>query len=792
MDTALEAVGQALIFAALLFAVYYVPGQLAWRLMPDSDAPEESLPFSMGLGLLMVHVSAVLAVGMVGLFLPVYMSAWVVVGVSACWSVSLAAVHRRRTGRLLPRWPLRPTTDQRIVALLTAVSLAFFTVWFSQQVQDEDACIVRAAASINVDYLSEARQAEGAGSVPLTQGVHTASDRNAFLENYFAQRLGPGVLVSPFLALFGAFGLRLVFALHGLLMPGLGFVLGRALIGGRRGGLFAALLLTFSPYALEIQYLDENLMSGSFGTLALALLLRRRPSAFGVGMALSLFLGIRHIGVLVVPVLLAYLWRTSPRPRKDALAFGVGLTLFSLPYLVYHANMYTMFGWIYEAEYSRPPAPHSFLGLVDFKLGVLLNFPFVSEPLRSPHTAFPTLVSFPLDIIRRFGLILVALVPAGLVALFARVGPGARADDDPTGRARSARAWLLVLWFVPTVAMLMIQSNWIEPAKMGIPASVLAPLVLVMGCGAAWLLDARVGRTRRAALAALGVALPLAFVPAMARTHAPADPRVHATLPGVIHAVFPADAQFQVDESPQTLQWERDFYTSLHLLPATGYGRWHPLALAQDVGEAIEGLARPDIAHYTIGTRSLLRATTWGWLQFVGPMSRYRDIERRRLGLDPGAPRVRIVPPPPPEARATFWLDLSGAPLTAERPLIPAEPGTAPALSLLGERIYVVLNLRVPWTRGRMQLVAHRQASGRVVIAVVPQMLSEIDLWLGGLDIQVLDQDQIGGLRIAVELPVDNLLLLAESRTLIPPRTLARPVVVRRGGVQMDVPRIAY
>jgi len=55
----LSVIGYALLFFVIFAVIYYVPGRLAYALLADPREPEESLPLSLGLGLVLVNVTAV-------------------------------------------------------------------------------------------------------------------------------------------------------------------------------------------------------------------------------------------------------------------------------------------------------------------------------------------------------------------------------------------------------------------------------------------------------------------------------------------------------------------------------------------------------------------------------------------------------------------------------------------------------------------------------------------------------------------------------------------------------------
>ena len=171
---------------------------------------------------------------------------------------------------------------------------------------------------------------------------------------------------------------------------------------------------------------------------------------------------------------------------------------------------------VYESLYTKPPMPHSFLG-IEFEFRGLLSWPFVDQPVRSPYNGFPTLVAFPLAILHSWGALLLALVPVGIL-----------------WAARRGRDGMIfaALWLLPQLAMLMTMSNWVQPNKMGVFLCFSQPIALGMVAGMVGLVDAvrkRQGAMSRVVAGAVGVcfATLLLGLPAMIRDYdAPLDERM--------------------------------------------------------------------------------------------------------------------------------------------------------------------------------------------------------------------------------------------------------------------------
>lgn len=737
--------------------VYGVPGWLAWRLLPGPRDPEEAFPTAAGLGVVGVHTLAVAAVGAAGLLGPAHLTAAGVVGASAALSAVLGVLAWRRGVLSAPRIR-RPRGRLAALYGLTALAFAFFLLHFDWNQFAEESCILRAATFINVDYLDPGllQVASGGVDTPYLQAAREIrqSDRNDFLLFNQGQRLGPGVLVAPAAALFGTFGYRLVYALPALMLPLLGFVLGRRLTGRAGAGWAAAVLLAFSPWALQSQNLDENFMANPFGTLALALLTAGTPAPGAAGVALALFLGIRPEGVLVLPAALAFLARDRRVPRGSVARLLGGMVLAGLPYLVLQGALWLLAGASFQGALGRPPADHRFLGM-DLRLSVLLNWPFVDAPLRSPYNAFPTLAAFPLDTVRRLGIALAALVPGGAAWLW---------------RRDRRAAWLLAGWFLPFAAMLMVQSNWVEPNKMGILATVLAPVVLAVVAGGVALLD----RGGPLALPALPAwrrwAVPLAAAAVMGGGwlalrdwQAPVDDRVYRMLPDYLAKVFSDRMPTHVDEDPAYVAWDRRRMAP-GVLPSAPWSLLAPDLLALRARQLGDALERPAVAQYDGPPQTFVIKLTLGTGYVVAPVSLYKVASG-------GAFPFHLAEPAPGATLRPLALDLSAPPVLADRPLVPCPDGATP-VPVDGDVVHVFPGRPVPWSAAPTWLAAWRDRFGTVQLATYPGKPGPFDPppWL---QVRVHDGPLPGG-AACLALPDGATVRLSDYRSYSPGRGLAR------------------
>jgi hypothetical protein len=735
----LNAMGFVLVFAA----VYWLPGRLLVGLLPGLRR-EEAFVFAVGIGIVVINSLSVLLTGVLGLSAPVFLRAWMVMAVAALVGALALALRWRRGER--PRWTkLRaPTPRQLALGLLTFAAFAFYLFHYDALHMHEDTCMVRSSMSILLDW-------EGSGP--------GGGDANRFLAQGQGQRLGPAVLIAPLLALFGVFGLMLTYALQGLLLPGLGFVIGRRLFEPEWAAWLLAVLLAFSPYGLEVQVFDENFLALIVGSLVLALLLREEPSALAAGAAMALFLGVRHVGALLLPPVLLYVALSGRFRRGDWARFLGMMAFLGLTYTIRHAFLFSDSGMLMEPAMDRDPAPHSLFGLLPFQSRVLWNWPFVAQPLRSPYNAYANLIAFPLDFIRRYGVLLLALVPPGAVALF---------------RRDRASAWLLLGWWAPIVALVMMKSNWVEPNKMGIPATVLTPFVIAMAAGATWLLDPGVAVRRRLAVFGVSAIVPLLFVGAVSGQRAPVDPRILEHMSVTADHVVPSEYSF-VPEHEDYVRWDRGRY-GVRWLPELNVAHWHPALLGERWMRVWQTLSSPGLEDFEGDPIREAIGALLGRPPPPAPISAFRRLK----GGEAGVIRDEEAAAPGSEARQTFTLALARPPVLAEDPLLPSA-GVMEALRVDRRSIFAVTGLVVPWSQLPVTLFALRGRSGAVHLFFISLPPSRGEVSSEGLPVVVRDASDLPAGEVALDLPEGAVVHVSEVRWHGPRRMYTRAITVNGG-----------
>jgi len=357
------------------------------------------------------------------------------------------------------------------------------------------------------------------------------ADRETFGIISKDQRLGAGLVASPWFTLFGLAGFRL---LHGLLW-GLvavsGCLLGRAVFGPHKTALCVGALLCLHPYAWAMNRLNPNIFALAASVLVLAALARRKPPQsrnFGTAVLVGVLFGsagnVRPELVVAAP---AVLWGLLKLGHMDeslrthltrvGLAGVVGLA-FVTPTLLWngyafgealvHSSQYGDFeGW-------RPSFSHRFFGST-FQFNGLLNWPFHDTVVRTPHFPLPVFLLAPAQLLMTWGAGLIAVGALGALLL-----------------RNSSHGVLLALWFVPTFALLLPHENWDE-LKMTYALLYTPPLAVWVSAGLKNVFHGLATHRWRSILgvASLTVLLSLS-ARSLAGVHVPLDERWYVRFPG--------------------------------------------------------------------------------------------------------------------------------------------------------------------------------------------------------------------------------------------------------------------
>ena len=661
----------------LCIPILVSPGWLLVRLIRDEDSPPaEEVLFALCLGTWLVSFTTVSVVGLLGLLLPVFVSLPILLGVALAWDALLLW----RLARLGPLGPqLRPQRFARWDWALVAVMLGLTAVAllnYDRAFFDEERCIIRSSVLPYHNYFRS--------GLPMMHELPAwMLDRNPFLFWNGGQREGMSFVLTPFLALFQYLGFRTCFAFHHLAVGAGTYILGRRLLGNRWLGLAAALLICLNPYTMAMVDVDDNIFALATGSVALAFLLRRPVHWFWFMLPYGLFLGIRHEGILTLPGVLYWLRHQPLRGslrRRRRLQLALGAAAFTLPFVLYHAFLIVVHGTPYEAFVAQPAVTHHFLGM-ELELHGLLNWPFYSQLARSPFSAHPPLVAFPLALVAGLGILSWALVPGGMAWL---------------RKNRPGFFGLGLLWFLPFCSLLLIQSNWTEMDKMGIPNTVLTPVVIWVMAGLLALRSGPPARLRRRVAVPLVTALGLGLgVMAMGQVSFPVDARGFDFIPTYMPEDFPLQSQ---PEDPLYVEHEQRRTTRLVLVP------WQPSDSTPGLGPAHQVLRRraatlwqdlrePGFTYERGNLPTLVRSTSGLDDLMHFPVTSIADA-RGKLTLEDTEVNRELEA----RGRVVMELDLSTAPIRQEFLLRPAQgPGPEP-INVSTSGATRISNLQVEWT----------------------------------------------------------------------------------------------
>lgn len=685
---------------AAALVLFLLPGMILTRLFAPGRFQDSFFAVSAALGVCVVSYVSLLVTGLLGLVLQAHVTLASVAGYSLLISLggaSAIAVRERGFGFVRELFLVRPLTawSPGLLAFL-ALTVVLYLMSYENAVFDQESCVVRAGMLPVFTYLSDPLPLYFTGCDDVCFG-----DRNAFLVWTGGQRLGPMAFFSTFFAAFGLPGPAVLHSVFGLLAAWFGFHLGRRFFGKRIFAYLCAAVLALNPFALSIPLLNENVMTLALGAALLFVAFERPTQWAFVGVFLGLFIGVRHVGILSLPAVFYLAWRyrrefqqgdSVHRGNGAPVVLAISLLLSSIPWIFHHTELALRAPAVFESFLSYHPVEHSFLGW-EFGFKGLLNWPFTDDLLRSPYTAYPPLIAYPLVIIRTYGALLLALVVPGLLWIWRR-----NRDLFVAG----------MLWLCVQVGLLSVMSNWVQPDKMGVFLCFSQPLVLAMVAGAVSLYEAlwssatplAVGRVAAVSLAVLGLTVSLG-IPALVEDYrAPVDQRNFEYRERWILEEYPVVPPMLKGLEHRYADRDRDLLTSVSLLPDLTMVRklWSPSLLFLRVDQIVDVTSRPFVKDFRDKPIDIWRtlpgipsppvqssqgeAVLGTSFRFIDSM--YQPISRLRNAL--GGKRSVTSVENTPGPWMTLELDLSRAPITNEtflREAVPAVTGDPPAPRVL-------------------------------------------------------------------------------------------------------------
>ena len=402
------------------------------------------------------------------------------------------------------------------------------------------------------------------------------------------QRVGTGILFAAPFALFAKGAFRWGYAATWTLLFGFGFLGLRRLSAPRSDqaptapGLdfavpvLGALFLVFNPFSLYLDRLNGNLFGLAFLVFLWVLLSEDRPSWWLCGLVYGIIGGIRNEAIICGPMMLAFMAWSRPswlRYLSRLATFTAAAFVAILPVLLWNQFAYGQMlihpSQVAHLEGFRPTFEHTWFGLSEpFQFNGLLNYPFHTDIIRTPHFAYPTWMHWPLVTIKSMGLLLTPIAAVGSVLLLARQ------------RFLGALLWF---WYLIVAVLFVFQENW-EELKQTFMALHLFPLAAFVTMGMVWVAEG-LNSWKRAASVGVAAVLIAALLLGIRQWEVPIDERWYVRFPHAgandtgmdgLPVHLRKDWQFfYTHESPEEIEQERwhmtqpwpwpSFYRPVHL-----------------------------------------------------------------------------------------------------------------------------------------------------------------------------------------------------------------------------------
>jgi hypothetical protein len=445
-----------LLYLLLFLACVLLVGRAVASLSRHRTVPvsqEERLAAALGIGVVLLCFVPTMVSGIAGLLSFFEMGRGTVAGVAVLLAAAATALAWRTLGHNY--WQeLRAVPDWRFPAFLGLVFIVYL-LCYDAHLLVPTTCALRAGVVPVRNYLSQ--------DTRMLMVPPYMMERNAFLIWPNGIRLGPTFMIAPFLAWFDQAGLRILHAMCGVLIAAFSYATASRIFARPWAGYVMAIATALNPFMLSIPHVDENVLALAPVAGALYFLFSPAYSSWAAGAMLGFAIGSRHVLVLCVPGLFVpYLLKSQWKKLAWA---SIGLLVFCIPWIAVHTAHWIQQGGLgYESFAIRPHVDYEILGY-RFNIRAFLGWPFADEALRSPYNGFPTVVSYPLTMIRTFGLLFCGAMLAGLFQ---------------HGGLSLLKRLTALLWLVPFTAMLMVQAGWEEPNKMGI-FLVVSPVLTLLG-----------------------------------------------------------------------------------------------------------------------------------------------------------------------------------------------------------------------------------------------------------------------------------------------------------------------
>ena len=433
---------------AALLVVYFLPGYFFLRFLYRQLRQME-------------YICLGLALGIVALPLASFSLAWIfntvitkllIYGIGAIITVIFIVAIKPKNLKKPERLKL---SKGEISAFIIAIFVFFFFLFnFEGPTKDYWDTYIAAPAMFMTNHPINFTSMNGiqlynyqlAGKIP--QNLVDANSYGIITQD---QRLGSSVMFSvPFLFL-GIFGFRFLNALIIALAFLILYMTGKRIFKKEFLCLLLAIIVIFNPYFVSINRLNPNVIAMFIFSAFLFFLLNTEKNYFILGILYGIIGSVRYEAIIFIPAMLFILYKTEKKHFiTNTLIFALSAFIAILPFLLW--NRFAFGGFFVHPTQSpllsgfRPVFPHNFFG-IKFNFNGMLNYPFYSGIIRTPHFPYPVFLMLPLVIIKSFGLVLFSLMFFGIFYF--------------TKQDKKVSLFLL-MWLVILFLLLAPQENWDE------------------------------------------------------------------------------------------------------------------------------------------------------------------------------------------------------------------------------------------------------------------------------------------------------------------------------------------
>jgi len=387
-------------------------------------------------------------------------------------------------------------------------------------------------------------------------------DRSTFGIISKDQRIGASVLHSVWFLFFNLLGFRIFFAVCGVSLAVTGYLIGR-LFFSMPLSVFCSILVSVNPYTFSCYQLSPSLTGSAILCLLLYLTLQERSHEMAIGLTYGAALAVLEVSIFFLPAILFYFWVRKCGASRY-LYFLLGMTLLVAPLLYW--NEFAFGGmFIHPTQYPefvghRPTFPHRIL-FWTFQFNGLLNFPFHSHVVRTPHFPYPGFIFIPLVLTRCFGILLTAMSVPGFWWLWKR---------------SKTLTLFFLFWCIPFTLFFLFQEN-LDEWKISYTLLLFPPLALFTTAGLKRLVS-RVEPAKSLLLYVGGAMVLFVGVRSLRHIESPIDTRWYLRFPKALNTenrgiVLNEDERFEwyiyhTDETPEEHEKRKEKMTEANLLPA--------------------------------------------------------------------------------------------------------------------------------------------------------------------------------------------------------------------------------